>query len=395
MSMLLVLAWLAAPASAGSFSAQVGVAALVDVYVVNDPAFAVVSRESIQKVLQHADVAVRRHLGATSPEWDVHESVSPQAMHALLGAVTLARCQQRFAGRTPKSLDDFDRPSLRQDVAKFLHRWPILPLLRSFQGAYDYDDVARLLLVQMRSQAEEWLPSSDFGRRFSDWMCWLSAHEDSVVITNQTVHFDWLSEPFPHTVRNGSLLSGATVANSQSRILMGRSLVVSTSKRATPVEQTELIGDFVLAHELGHALVRIPDVYDHGPDCLMNTEMSESRERQVQLFVSKAKRCKKCRVHHAARATFERMQREASNGSLATAERTMRRAFTKLPSVADGPEKEWRSYWLTELGAKALGKKKPRIASRLATEALAEWPENVAALRVLQKARGVGAPSAR
>ena len=42
-----------------------------------------------------------------------------------------------------------------------------------------------------------------------------------------------------------------------------------------PVSE-EFIGTYLLAHELGHAILKIPDVYDHGPGCLMNTSFAPS-----------------------------------------------------------------------------------------------------------------------
>lgn len=369
--------------------------ASVDVVIVNRAGLAPVRHSDAEQIVSAASQMLRRHFGSRPPKWRIQGPFTTTDWMSIDDKAQ-KRCQSVLVPHTVRSVSDFERPSLRTDVARFLDRWPLAVLQKSFPGSHDQLDVARRLLADMAVHAERSLPGLQMGDRFSDWACVLQQHKDTVVLTNATIYFDWLSEPFPHTIRNGSFVSGATIGSPQSDNLFGRSIVVSTSLQTTPGASPRDLGEFILAHEMGHAVLRLRDVYDHGVHCLMNTDPSEPRAKQVKrLGEVRGYRCKKCAAHRAAARAFERVTTLARQKRFAAAERHLRRSLSSLPSSADGEIAEWRSYQLSSLSSRLLAAQRTTQAARLATEALSYWPENTAAQEVLLQARATSGASAR
>jgi len=59
--------------------------------------------------------------------------------------------------------------------------------------------------------------------------------------------------------------------------------------------RNKVIGAVLVAHELGHALYEIPDVYDHGDACLMNSSVHSLNNRQAyELMTEAMSHCPKC-----------------------------------------------------------------------------------------------------
>lgn len=312
--------------------------------IVEDPAEPLVSVTQVDHVLSAAQTAYASFLEPTTLSFAVSFAVSrrltPDAYFAQLDPTAMHDCLARFAGGRAEKISDYDRPSLAATVASFLSRWSLQTLSRAFpEDVHSYEQAARRLVAEMRHEAvsahDRGLLTARPGHRFSDWLCAMEVQrDDDVVLSNMYVFYDLANEPYPHTVFHHSRLSGAAMFSAAREPLFGRAVFVSTYSEE-PVSD-EFVGTYLLAHELGHAILKIPDVYDHGSGCLMNTSFAPSYAQGYAALPRGPFLCSKCRTYREAHAAVLEMQVALSRNDLPLAERKLERAVTQLPAFADG-----------------------------------------------------------
>lgn len=140
------------------------------------------------------------------------------------------------------------------------------------------------------------------------------------ILTNIFVFYDDFEEPYPHAILKHAKISGASFDSPNRRgILLGSTafasvfeiysnedyfLGIRTTKLKTLSRSflNKAFGSYLLAHEIGHQLFWIPDVYDHPEGCLMDTRF-ENMEIGFgyELLKKNLSPCVKCQKYVNAR----------------------------------------------------------------------------------------------
>jgi hypothetical protein len=307
-----------------------------------------------------------------------------QQFFSELPAEDFRQCLMRYEARRMGVLADYDRPSLLASVSGFLSRWRLPALGLAFPPdlrgqIHTHEDAARALIGEMRAAASKTLGATFAdgsavlseggtdpapGRRFVDWLCAFEAQRTvDVVLTNAYVFYDLMTEPYPHAVYHGSRLAGAVMQSPHREAFFGRAVFVSTFgfegeprtllepgfDALDTSEREDFIGTYLLAHELGHALLRIPDVYDHGAKCLMTTDYASGYVEGYRRLLANPGRCSRCAPYVEARKLVQRMDEDLRKRRLTLAERDAQRALAALPSDLDGSTSDYAARVFTRL----------------------------------------------
>ncbi len=367
------------------------------VSVIEDPARPPLSPAEVERILGNASSAYRDRLEPASIDLQVRSRTTLPAFFEGLPADEMEDCLRRFAGNRIEEMSDYDTPTLAPKVASFLSRWPLSALQRAFPAPVrSYDAGARQLIAQMRSDAGPVFAEKSFaavGHRFSDWACAVELqNSDDVIVTNAFVFYDLAAEPYPHTVFHGTRLSGAAMLSPQRDALFGRAVFVSTYVEG-PLSDA-FVGTFLLAHELGHALLKVPDVYDHGAGCLMNTSFAPTYAAAYDELLQHRGYCSKCRPYREAHRFVLLLDAALQKTDLHKAEHALEAALHLLPAVVDGDAAAYKSRLLVRIAEPELNANRLRKAEGYAYRATQLDASNDQARLLLRRVRAKLAPPA-
>lgn len=401
----------------------------IAVTVVDDASFSPLSPANVQASLRVASETFASKFGTPQLGFEPPKFVSTRAYFAGLPQDDYRTCLARHDGRRALRLQDYDRPRLQESVSAFLSRWRMPALVPAFPPALrpqlrNHDDAARALIAEMREAADKAFSASfvtherllaptgdDVGRRFVDWLCAFEVQrETDVVMTNAYVFYDLLSEPYPHAVYHGSRLAGAVMQSPARELFLGRGVFVSTfglggepaallepgHSRLTAAGRDAFIGTYLVAHELGHALLRIPDVYDHPPKCLMTTDYALGYVEGYERLLAHTGRCPRCAGYVAARQAFQEFEEALKAKRIADAERLVDKVVKKLPPHIDGSAADYAARVYTRLAQRELDAHRWKKTEHYCKRALAadplHAPARVLLRRVYQQQNTLGHP---
>lgn len=255
---------------------------------------------------------------------------------------------------------------------RWLSRWT-LDELRGFFPADQRAELTDLGAIRRRLMDEfgrkiEWIkkvqlngesliePSLFDKRSYTRFVCAVREQRQyDLILTNAFLLFDAADEPFPHAVFGKLKAGGASMDSPHRQALRSRALMTSTFeidndleffKNAevaglSPAEKDELLGAYILAHELGHAIFKIPDSYDHPAGCLMTTKMNQGYLAGYNEMKSHQDQCPKCRVYVDARLAYFRGERLFREGRYADSLKAFASVVRTTPKNVDG---NYRSY---------------------------------------------------
>lgn len=307
--------------------------AQLSVLRVVDDDFAPLSDQDMRQMLDTATRMYRDKFGLDNVRFLDKGSLSIEAFFARYlepqGEVYRTKDARRYR---PGQVNDF--ASQRDSILRFLKNWDV-PQLQSFfpeneRAAYDtYDKLYDAITGQMRDKIAEigrlgsrgkplLRPEKAAYRSFINWLVALENQgEYDVVITNTFILYDDMSQPSPHSIFSKAKVGGVSHRNEKRQALGGRVIMGSTFGMDTDIpffmeqdgavsraRRNDVIGAYVIAHELGHALFKLPDHYDHGPECLMNNSKTLSYSAGYDLLVSHPGPCARCDTWLAARAAY-------------------------------------------------------------------------------------------
>lgn len=289
-----------------------------------------------------------------------------------------AECRARLA---PLRFDPWAEPdfaALRPQMLAFLQRWQ-LPALRAYfpadqAGGLDtYDALLDRLLPAYRQKVRAirdlrlpsgrslLAPDKAELRSYVGWICVLAAQARyDLILTNQFVLYDLASEPYPHSVLKKCKVGGASLRSPARGALAGRALFASTFGMETDVpflaedpgrtlsraERQRVTGMFILAHELGHALFKLPDFYDHPPQCLMTTTAESDYLAGYRQLQAHPGPCPACKVYVDARRLYFQALAQIERGQYAAAIAALKQVVAQTPKHIDG---SYRTY-LADIG---------------------------------------------
>ncbi len=206
---------------------------------------------------------------------------------------------------------------------KFLKKWP----LSSYRSYFPktkidrYEDAWKVLMatyykkIQVLKELKTNKGDSLLLKSHPPWQSYLDWHwalfeqnQYDIVITNSLIVCDDLRSPFLHSVSKHAKIGGSGNDSPKRKALDMKSIMInvlefygdikgiSTSDTSlTKTFKNKALGGFYLAHEFGHVFYFIPDQYEHGAHCLMNSAYEDMDYVEGYKKLSKSNAvCRKC-----------------------------------------------------------------------------------------------------
>jgi hypothetical protein len=218
----------------------------------------------------------------------------------------------------------------RERIVSFLKQWELKDLAGFFPEyrLASYEEFFALLVptyihkveslkrIRLKSGEPLLVPEAPPYQSYVHWEALMNAQKGyDLVLTNTLIVYDKFTRPYPHTVCKHAKVGGGAFESPARRALNGHSMLVNFLEDSGAVpelsgdvkdlpraERNKIVAGFLFAHELGHAFFHIPDVYDHGDACLMNSSFENlSHKKGYDLLVSERAPCKACRPYVEAK----------------------------------------------------------------------------------------------
>jgi hypothetical protein len=382
----------------------------LEVGLVLDPDFPDLSEAVIGRALKSAAKTFAQRFNVTPPRFVVTSSLSVRSFLASASHDPSPHCRRllsaRYRGTGPQEFKQH-----RKAAIKFLKRWPLKSVLvfipaKERSSVKNHTDlfermlhkyvatIDRLKLLKTANGSSLVEPNTSTSRSFAAWLCALSAQSRfDVVITNSFIMADVMNEPHPHAFFGKAKIGGIAGQN-QNRTALSRSALLATSfgidtevswlselggVPATERERASILGDYLIAHEVAHAVFGIPDMFDHPSECLMTSRPNETYREGLRLLEKNPRACAKCKKWVLARSYLDRARNQLAKGRAKTALRLLARASKATPKHFHGRYKK-RMAEISLLVSKAyIELNRAKRGKRFAKRALALDPKSPAA----------------
>jgi hypothetical protein len=217
----------------------------------------------------------------------------------------------------------FNDPSFKKNIAEFLTKWD-LNSLKTFLPGYKietYIDAADSL-IKVYHQKMHWQKSIRLAegssliisppvpwQSYVEWLQLMYLQDKfDIVITNSFISYDYLGELEPHAITRHAKIGGSGFQSINRKSLFGKSLMINIFQNYGGVNEfkennsivtreikNRILATYYVAHEFGHAFYLLPDVYDHGPSCIMNSKFNMSDEDGYNELIAHPAPCGKCK----------------------------------------------------------------------------------------------------
>lgn len=257
----------------------------------------------------------------------------------------------------------------KEEIKKFLKQWRLWDLKDFFSNEEqakirNYDDVIELLfknylkklniLEKMRLRNGKFLIDRK-NHKFNSYINWLTAmhFQDryDIIITNTIIVYDDISKPYPHAVLRYAKVGGSSFESPKRHRLDGNASMVNLFEMLTDIKYfkkpartrkisrsmwNKIIGRFILAHELGHMIYLIPDVYNHPRGCLMDSSFETMDYYEGYKILEKYREpCPRCVPYVTAREYHLLADQLMRNKNYTEAIRNYRIAIKMTPRKLD------------------------------------------------------------
>ena len=253
-------------------------------------------------------------------------------------------------------------------IIKFLRQWDINSLRDFFpdKAIRNYEDVFYNLMNVYHSKVK-WLKTlkiNDYEnlvieplppyQSYIEWLGYMwNQNQYDIVFTNGLIIYDHLSEPYPHAISKHAKVGGSSFFSPKRTVLGGRSLMVNifeeygniqeicnSPEKSSKELKNKILGGFYLAHEFGHAFYMIPDVYDHGDTCLMNSSLQNlDNVKGYNLLISDLSACHKCQLWIIAKESIIKAGLAYKNLDYNRAAELYIKGANETPKLVDGSYK--------------------------------------------------------
>lgn len=311
--------------------------AVLEVALVDDPDFPRLDDQLVTRALAAASATYKERFDVAPPEFRIKRRYDVASFLERYARVDDLKCARLFGARYLGG----GAAELRQYQAQatsFLERWELDALkgfvepeerdrIKSFEDIYAVYErryvstVEKLKSLKTPKGTPLASPDRSRERSYVAWTCALSLQDQyDVVLTNTFIMADLLTEPHPHAVFGKARIGGIAGPSPARSALEGQALLATTfgidtkiamlselgGKPASLDERARILGSYLLAHEIAHAVFGIPDVFDHPEGCLMNSRPGTTYREGLKELDRHPEPCEKCRAWVEARASLER-----------------------------------------------------------------------------------------
>lgn len=340
---------------------------VLTVALVEDPDFPPLDEKLVKRSLDSAREEFTRRFDAPAPKFEVKYRFDVEGFLGAYGNRRDPKCKELYAGRYKGGGANELRP--HQDRAlRFLKKWSLDALkgfieddakdrVKSYEEVYDYyvarytGTVAKLSKLKTPNGTPLVEPGRSEHRSFVAWMCALERQEDSdLVITNTFILSDLLTEPHPHSVFGKAKIGGIAMPNRHRAALGGQVLLATTfgidtqvpelselgGTPATFEERAKILGAYLLAHEVAHAIFGIPDVFDHPLGCLMTSRPGATYRDGIRELDAHPTPCPRCQPYVVARKRMDDGRQAYDDKRYGDARRLLLSAAKEIPEHFHG-----------------------------------------------------------
>jgi len=133
-------------------------------------------------------------------------------------------------------------------------------------------------------------PYLEQGKDYNSYMNWtlVMAAQDKydVIICNTLIVYDVATQPWPHAALRFAKVGGSSFVSPRRPVFDGRTIMINlfemlcsdeyfqsqyTAYNLTQMDWNRIIGSYIMAHEMGHMVYLIPDLYDIPRGCIMDS----------------------------------------------------------------------------------------------------------------------------
>ena len=378
----------------------------LQVAVVRDPELPALEPELVAAALARAQKEFQIRFDARPPQFAIAAELS---LAEFLGTYALPidpGCkplyEARYRGGGAKELE-----TRKTEALEFFEKWSLESLLgfideKDRASVHNHEDIWRRYVAHYTQTVEAMKglkteagtplvePQKSTLRSFAAWTCALRRQSEyDVVITNAFILADLMDEPHPHAVFGKAKVGGIATESPSRHALGGQALLATTfgidsklpqfrelpGRPATFEERAGILGAYLLAHEIAHAIFGIPDVFDHPKGCLMTSRPGTTYRDGLAELEANPRPCPRCRPYVEARALSDQATRALSEKRYARAHDLVAQALRKLPKQVHGGRRRRVARLLlvasrasNELGRRAQAKKYEELAMKLDRE---------------------------
>lgn len=395
------------------------------VALVHDPDLPRLEPEIATRALLLAQDEFERRFGVNPPALEIARSFSLQEFLRAFAEPSDPRCAPLYAARY-RGTGESELLKHKDAALKFFERWPLESLLgfidpsdRSKVGshadlyAYYVKRYVRTVdaMKGLKTPAGAPLiqPERSADRSFVAWTCALLRQaEYDVVLTNAFILADLSTEPHPHAVFGKAKIGGIAAKSPARPALGGQALLATTfgidtrlkefqevvGGPPTPEERAKILGTYLLAHEIAHAVFGIPDVFDHPTGCLMTSRPGATYRDGLKELEENLEPCPRCRPYVEARAALDRARRLYKEGRYQAATTSIMAAAKLLPKHFHGSRKK-RMAQIMVIASKSYGELGRETQARSLAQAAFELDPSSDDAALLWRAWGTPAAAAR
>jgi hypothetical protein len=339
----------------------------IDVAVLNDLRLPALSDEDIKLVLAETKATLKQKFGLDNLTFNTRGSQSVDQFFLKYLNRNSPRFKQYDAVRY-RFFQKNDYTPYKDRIIKFLGRYKVWDLADFFPGKKDslktYEDIVPVLmdtwykkvsdLENLKLRNGTWLISRG-NNSFQSYANWLAVmgEQDAydLVIANTFIVYDVLTEPYPHVVTRLAKVGGSSFESPKRKGFGGSSAMFNTFEMLTDIpyfkgaytnrgltikDWDRIIGAYVVAHELGHMLFLIPDVYNHDRGCLMDSSYENlDYVSGYQIIKQNPEPCTKCQPYVDARNMFFSAESKYNSGDFAGAAEDYRLSAKMSPDKLD------------------------------------------------------------
>jgi tetratricopeptide (TPR) repeat protein len=389
---------------------------VLSVALVLDPEFPGIDAALVARALDEAAATYAERFAVAPPRFLVNGTFESAEFLAKYAQQDNPRCAVMFNARYTGG-GELELLPHQEKATRFLERWTLeallgfidekdRPRIKSHADVYKVyaerylKTVAALRTLRTPKGTPLVSPDKSIARSMAAWNCALQEEGDfDVVITNAFILADILTDPQPASVFGKGKIGGLATANPKRGALGQQALLASTFAIDTPIaslselnghpasvdERAAILGSYLLAHEISHAVFGVPDVFDHPAGCLMTSRPGETYREGLKLLREHPGPCPACRPYVDARAALDDGRSRLFAGDIDGALLSLARAVKITPKQLHGGYKR-RIGEISALVAQAYfdqGRQKQALS--YAKKALALDPTSIDAQRMVAR----------
>ncbi|MDD5067086.1 MAG: hypothetical protein PHF84_08580 [bacterium] len=310
-----------------------------------------------------------------------------------------------------------DYQPYQEEVVRFLKQWKLWDLKNFFPKETQdkintYEDLLPFLyeeyaakvriLENLKQKNRKFLIDRRFNLQNSyvNWKAAMYFQKDyDIVICNTIIMYDDFTQPYPHAVLRYAKVGGSSFLSPHRPAFDGTSAMINLFEMLTDIPYfkvnynkkkmpkniwNDLLGRYIMAHEMGHMIYLIPDVYNHPEGCLMDSSVQNLDYYDgYQILIKYPVKCPKCEPYVQARLHHFKADQLFKKNDFENACYEYKLTKKMTPEDIDGSYASYMSLLNFKMAKCQIKLKNNELAESYLTEAIKLDPENKEAKALL------------